>query len=37
MLCNDSEEDKNIRSWCGEDKGIDYVKMETVTLIGKGG
>jgi len=35
MLWNDSEEDGNIRSECEEVKALT-VKMETVTLIGKG-
>jgi hypothetical protein len=34
MLWNGSEEDGNLRSECEEDEGT--VKMETVTLIGKG-
>ena len=34
VLRNDSEEDRNIRSVCEEDE--DTVKMEIVTLIGKG-
>jgi len=35
MLWNDSEEDGNIGSECEEVKALT-VKMETVTLIGKG-
>jgi len=35
MLCNDSEENENVRSKCEGDEGIDC-EMETVTLSGKG-
>ena len=38
MLCNGSEEDRNVRSVCGCVWKMNAltVKMETVTLIGKG-
>jgi hypothetical protein len=35
MFWNGSEEDGNVKSWCEEDEGM-AMKMETVTLIGKG-
>jgi hypothetical protein len=35
MLWNYSEEDENVRSECEEIKALT-VKIETVTLIGKG-
>jgi hypothetical protein len=36
MLWNDSEGDRNVRSECEEGVGVLTVKMETVTLTGKG-
>jgi hypothetical protein len=36
MLWNGSEEDGSVRSECEEDEDMT-VKMDTVTLIGKGG
>jgi hypothetical protein len=35
LLWDDSEEDGNVRSECGKIKALN-VKMETVTLVGKG-
>jgi len=35
LLWDDSEEDGNIRSECGKMKALN-LKMETVTLVGKG-
>ena len=36
VLWNSSAEKGNVKTECEEDEGTECVKMETVTLIGKG-